>query len=166
MPVNGFNTILTWKDFKQLKARPAGKSDDAETVSGYNAPNISFKRNANAVVIDKADIKISIDSQKSWVLETKMEKDLLQHEQGHYDISVLAANEFYKKLMTLQAPDANSLRKAISTESEAIQQKMNNANIRYDQQTNHSQIKTVQVQWDKAFAAEKAKPDGSIDNLP
>lgn len=166
MPTTGFNTKLTWKNFRELKSRPAGKSEDAETFSGYNAPNITFKRSANAVVVDKADVKISIDSRQSWVLQGKKTNDLLQHEQGHYDISALAANEFYNKLMKLQAPDAGSLDKAIQAENDAMQQKMNNANVRYDQQTNHSQVKTIQAQWDKAIATEKAKPDGSIDNLP
>jgi predicted secreted Zn-dependent protease len=95
-----------------------------------------------------------------------MTNTLLSHEQGHYDITALGARELYNALLQLTAPSGHELQTRASQLRQRIQQKINRTNTRYDTQTNHSQNAAAQHTWQQRIAAEKQKPDGSIDNLP
>lgn len=166
MPLIGTDTNIRWSQFKKLQNHPAGKNYDAETTAEYKASNIRFKQNANAVAVKSADVKVFINTNESWVVTGKTTDYLLKHEQGHYDISVIAAQEFYRELFKLNASTSNDLNTSIQTLNDSIQQKIIDANDRYDIKTNHSQDKTKQDEWNKAIAAEKQKPDGDLINLP
>lgn len=166
MPVDGFDTQIAWSGFQTLQSRPAGSEGDAETYSEYAAPSISFAKKGAAVVVKSADVSVSLNGQKSWVVDGKANAELLQHEQGHYDITALAAREFQKALLTLSAADVQALKTKVSNLNASFEGKIGNANKRYDKQTNHSQVKSEQEKWNKALAAEKQKADGSLDNLP
>lgn len=166
MGLEGFNTTLTWSGFVKRKSPPAGVDADAETVSWYKTGTIQFGAKGKAVVVKSVDVKISLKGKESWVVEGKLKTELLKHEQGHYDITALAAREYYNKFFTLAATDAQDLQEKIDKLGQAIGTKLDNAHIRYDEQTAHSQAKALQEKWNKALATEKKKQDGSLDNLP
>lgn len=165
MAVNGFDKQIAWSEFQKYNAAPAGNNFDSETVSNYNY-SYGMARKGNALVITTADINIFVNGQQSWVVSAKMDPVLLKHEQGHFDITALVAREFYKKLFSLSAKTEHDLKKAMTDLKAAMKTKTDSTNVRYDAQTNHSLITKVQDQWNRAIAAEKAKQDGSIDNLP
>lgn len=166
MPVSGFDTNLTWAKFRQLKTRPAGETLDAKTTTNYRTKNSVLQKAGSTVSIKSIDVEVQINSQESWVLIEKMDDELLRHEQGHYDIAALAARDLHAKLLKLQANDVHALDGETKKTGEEVQQKLNIVDDRYDTVTNHGEVKTEQDKWNKAIAAEKAKHDGSIDNLP
>lgn len=166
MGVEGFNTSISWSGFVKRKAPPAGVTEDAETSARFRASTIDFQQKGNAVTVKDAPVKIFLDTKESWVVDGKQDPELLKHEQGHYDVTALAAREFYKKLFTLNGTDAQDLQAQIKELSESFKEKIDRTNERYDEQTDHSQRKAEQEKWNKAFAAEKQKGDGSLDNLP
>lgn len=166
MPLDGFDTLISWSGFQNLPGRPAGADTDAETMARYRAPKINFVGKGKAVGVDSADVEIRFRSEESWVVQGKQTNYLLNHEQGHYDITALGAREYHKNLFTLTANDSKSLQEKINKLDASFIKKISVVNKRYDAQTDHSQKKAEQDKWDKAIAAEKQKSDGSLDNLP
>ncbi|WP_158070029.1 DUF922 domain-containing protein [Cnuella takakiae] len=128
--------------------------------------NIKLKSKGKSVGIADIDIKLYLVSEECWVVTKEMSNYLLKHEQGHYDILALSARELYKKLLTLSALNTQQLQESVTQLSEKTQERVKKVDERYDQQTNHSRDKAAQQIWDQKIAAEKQKPDGSIDNLP
>jgi hypothetical protein len=166
MPVTGFDTILTWANYRQLKTRPAGETLDAKTTTDYRTKNPVVQKAGNAVSIKSIDVEIQINSQDSWVLIEQMDDELLRHEQGHYDIAALAARDLHSKLLKLQLKDVHTLDTERKKTGDEIQHKLNVVDGRYDTATDHGDVKTEQDKWNRALAAEKQKADGSVDNLP
>jgi hypothetical protein len=167
MPVDGFDYTISWAKFTKVTTAPNGSDADGYTEAVYQSNNIQPVRGkGKTVVVKTADITISLDSGQSWVVETKITNDLLTHEQGHYDITALGARELYARLLKLKAADVKSLSDKVNELSEALQNKIDNTNHRYDEQTDHSKVKASQEKWNKAIATEKQKADGSLDNLP
>lgn len=165
MALDGFDYNVSWSDFNHLPTRPQSVDEDAETHSKF-PHSYQFGRNKNAVIVTGADVNISMISSLCWVVSSRKSDLLLNHEQGHYDITALGAREFYNKLLALKAQNENKMERSIKELNARLQQKINTINIRYDTQTDHSQNAGVQQAWDKQIAAEKQKPDGSLDNLP
>ena len=166
MALENFNYAVQWSKFKEISRDPSGGTMDAETVTEYQANNRKIAKKGNAVVYVSASVKIFVNSQVSWALKGHTNADLLKHEQGHYDISALAARTFYNSVLKLSAPDINALEEASKKLNAEMQTKIEDVNKRYDIQTSHSRNKTEQNKWNKAIEMEKKNAYGNIDNLP
>jgi predicted secreted Zn-dependent protease len=165
MPLNNFTHIISWSEFTHVPSRPEGVEENAE-INCHFPHTYQFGKNKGAVTIASAEVNISTIPAKCWVVSDQKTDYLLQHEQSHYDILALCAREFYNKILTYTASTEDKLEKRIKHLNADLQQKVNKIDKRYDLQTKHSQDKAKQQEWDKKIAAEKQKPDGSIDNLP
>ena len=118
------------------------------------------------MTIAEVDISIGLVKSDCWVVESKKSDYLLNHEQKHYDIVAISAREFYNALLKMSASSTHELQTMVTNLQENVQKRVAEVDARYDDQTKHSLDKTIQDSWDKKIAAEKQKPDGSIDNLP
>ena len=165
MPLNGFSHTITWAEFAHIPVRPDGVEENAEINCKFPY-SYKFGKDKGAITIASAEVNISTIPERCWVVSDEKTDYLLQHEQGHYDILALCAREFYNKILAYTAPTESKLEKRIKDLNADLQQKDNKVNKRYDAQTNHSLDKAKQQEWNKKIAAEKQKPDGSIDNLP
>lgn len=109
---------LTWKDFKAKV--PRGAKFSAQTESGFKTgPLLQWKtvpvkfKDGNAwkfkveaiVKSEVVDVKAVMDPSKSWVKHGKQTPDLLEHEQGHFDISHVLAEKLESKLNTARPAD-------------------------------------------------------------
>ena len=166
MALENFNYAVPWSKFKKVSRDPSGENMDAETVTEYQANNMKIAKQGNAVVYVSVSVKIFVNSQESWALTGHTNAELLKHEQGHYDISALAARTFYNSVLKLSAPDLNALDLASKKLNAEMKTKIEDVNKRYDIQTSHSRNKTAQNKWNKAIEMEKKNTYGSIDNLP
>lgn len=166
MGLEYFNYAVPWSKFKKVSRDPSGGTMDAETVTEYEAKNMKAIKKGNAVVYESAQVKIFVNPQKSWAIKCHTNAELLKHEQGHYDISALAARTFYTGVLKLSAPDMNALEEASKKLNADMQTKIEDVNKRYDIQTGHSRNKTEQDKWNKAIEAEKKNAYGSLNNLP
>lgn len=165
MSLSNFNYSISWSDFTPQPSRPHGADEDAFTKVRFHH-SYNYARNGNVVTVTDATVDITMVTQQCWVVSGKTTNDLLQHEQGHFDITALGAKQFYNALLSITARSIRDMETSISQAHEKYQQKIDRANIRYDSQTNHSQNVKLQQQWDQSIAAEKQSPTGSIDNLP
>ena len=167
MPVNGFSYAIAWSDFTTLTARPYGVTEDAQIHPEIGPGKIKLGRKGRSVSISAVDIDITLVAQDCWVLSSQNNNsDLLSHEQGHYDIIAICAREMYNSFIKLFAASVHELQTQATKVQETFQRKVAKVDELYDTQTDHSRNKTNQQTWNHKIAAEKQKPDGSIDNLP
>jgi len=138
---------LLWSDFK-------AKADNYSSLDAYTMLGISLE------VLGQKDGNVDMgvfgyfEKNKSWVKSKEKTESLLSHEQSHFDLC-----EVYRRMMIekLEARNPYSF-KGFSDEVSVIFNEMFNAytqeQARYDHETDHSQKKEIQIQWNKFIAAE------------
>lgn len=166
MPLQNFNHLISWSDFITRSVRPTNVTEDAQIHPEISPGKIKLASKGKAVNIAEVDINITLVKSDCWVIEGKQSDYLLKHEQGHYDILAISAREFHNSLIGLSAASSHELQKLVSKLQENVQKNVANVDARYDTQTKHSLDMATQDSWNKKIAAEKQKPNGSIDNLP
>ena len=91
-------------------------------------------------------VKAVFRPSKSWVKEGKQNDELLNHEQGHYDLAEVTARLVRKKFKALGTnPSDDEIAKAYAEafkEGKDLQEQ-------YDKETKHGTDKTKQAEWDK-----------------
>lgn len=165
MPVNNFDHSVEWTEFTTATSRHSGKNEDAE-IKVSSTVGYRTRKRGNAVSIVDATVNIITVTEESWVVSDKKTDALRKHEQGHYDITALGTREFYTLLLLLTADSPNALAVKINALKERFQQKIDACNIRYDAQTNHFLITSIQDIWNQKIASAKINPVGTINDLP
>ncbi len=165
MPLTGFDHQIRWSEFQKRNARPNGVDEDAEIHTA--APlNYNYSRGSDGSFrVDTITVRVSVNSSASWVVRTAQNTDLLQHEQGHYDIQALGARELYNRASNVSEGSVRDLQQRISEIGAEVQRKVDRANSRYDSETNHSRNRTQQLSWDRRLSAAKASQTSTLDNL-
>ena len=187
--LNGLIRQLKWGDFGKPKAKPAPKPGGfavaAFTNAVYDGPSWSIMPVAGTKPVEfelKDDMTVTIALKStSWVADwvfkqpQRFQDSLLEHEQGHYDITALIARDLFIELMQLKL-----LRFKTAAEGEkAIKEIMKRhsswgiqaINKKYDSmaETNHGWEPTAQQRWNgyiqEAFTKERTPrvqaPDGT-----
>jgi hypothetical protein len=166
MPLNNFSRTITWSNFSSVTSAPSGQSEYAQIHPDLSYKSFTLARKGKGVTITDVEVNIEVVKADSWVVESKKTDYLLAHEQGHYDILALSAREFYNSLNGLSGESAHDLETQVNSLRELIAKKVSKVDERYDHQTKNSGDQDVQKKWARIIASEKAKSDGSIDNLP
>ena len=95
---------------------------------------------------------VTMSKAKSWVVTDKESSSLLNHEQGHYNITALGARDFMNGVLALEADTAKELTKAITDLANSTQSEINSVNSMYDDDpncgTDHGTKADKQAQWD------------------
>lgn len=166
MAVNNFNYLISWPDFTHVPAKPQGVTEDAEIRLQF-PQKYDYDIGKNFVKVTNLSVDIGLASPECWVLTSQSTNmDLLKHEQGHYDITALGAREFHDKLDGMEAANENALKKEIRRIRNAVQKKIDTANLNYDDQTKHSLNTQVQLTWNQKIDVAKKNPKGTVTDLP
>lgn len=141
------NRKLTWTDFT---ADPILTGNvGAITMSGFGY-KASLKKAG-----DKGQLNIAVycyfTKNKSWVKPTAKTGYILQHEQGHFDISYLASQLFMQKAKELSG-DAISCNKSLPELYNSVIAQMHKMQNDYDSQTMNGREEAAQEKWNRFFA--------------
>ena len=168
MPLNNFNKTLSWSDFNQQPGQPGGANEFAQIHPDMAPSNFVLARVKNAITVTDVTIDLSLIADDCWVVASRMNNDLLKHEQGHYDILAISARELYNALVGLSATTTDALQRKATKLQEKFAQQATQVDARYDSenQTNHGINATIQQTWDQRIAAAKASPGGKLADLP
>ncbi|QAA82902.1 DUF922 domain-containing protein [Aequorivita sp. H23M31] len=140
------DTKLTWKDFRGTPLEKARFV--ASTRTG-----IHFKYTYS---INEGDIKVEFtaesffDPQESWYIPKKVSQNVLNHEQGHFDISELHARILKKRLQAKKftsgvKSEVEAIYLQLESERKAMQRK-------FDEETNHSLNLDKEKLWEERIA--------------
>ncbi|MBN8833799.1 MAG: hypothetical protein ABS68_13705 [Niastella sp. SCN 39-18] len=134
---------LNWDDFKG-KPRLEGNVA-ALTMSGFGYKSeISTIGNTGQLNIS---IYCYFNKPLSWVKPDKKTNYILNHEQNHFNLCFIVANQFFQRLKTssITLQNYKSLLPKLYTEYTAVLNEMQN---KYDAQTRNGQENGQQMQWD------------------
>jgi predicted secreted Zn-dependent protease len=116
--------------------------------------------------VTSANIAIAVDRGSSWVARGRESTALLQHEQGHYNITALGARDFYNQLLGLTAPTCSEISTRARQLQQSIQTQIDQANNRYDARTDHGNNSTVQRTWNTRIRSVMQNTNGTLADLP
>jgi hypothetical protein len=133
---------LEWPNFK-------GKPDVAGIALAMTASGFGYAAFMNSKN-GKTTINITVDcffnKNKSWVKPNQASTYVLAHEQLHFDITYIAACQFFKKIneATFTATNYKTVLEKIYIECLTNMRNMQNE---YDGQTKNGQLKNLQSEW-------------------
>jgi len=138
---------LKWKDFK---AKPEHSSSlDAYTMLGISIEVIGQKNG-------KIDMGVFgyFEKNKSWVKPGERNENLLHHEQKHFDVCEVYRRILVQKLEAGNPYSFNGFSNEVGQIFEEVFADYTKEQARYDKETNHSQNKKEQAEWNKFIAQE------------
>jgi hypothetical protein len=143
---------LSWSDFK-------GEPDFEHPYAAITYSGMSYGFSADIVngkVLVKYEVKSFFVASKSWVKKRySKDKDLLKHEQLHFDITELYARKFRKRLSRMVfTEDVKSEIKKVYHEVTNEKTKLQEL---YDIETDHSKKELIQTKWQLKIAMELKK---------
>lgn len=148
---------ITWTTGRQLVSADFKAERSPLPASGLGAVSdcgISFSSSAaNAFAKVRFSVQAIFTTGRSWIHpEHAQDKDLLNHEQKHFDLCELYARKLYKELLdagltaaTIQ--QANNIFKTVYNE-------YNERQYKYDSETEHGTNLEEQTKWDKIIDEE------------
>jgi hypothetical protein len=135
---------VRWKDFK-------GVPDTSSTFDASIFWSVSYEYDTLTTETGalKVDLKVwcTVD-EESWVKRGKKSYDLLKHEQGHFNIGRLCANEFKETVANFRFKKHNYELCVDSIFYETFR-KYRELDDQYDLETDHSVNVEQQLQWDR-----------------
>ncbi len=142
-----FDRKLNWSDFK---ARPSVRGQYAATVFASFGYEVDAKVNGNVLVL-AIHVKVYTVKSMSWVLPEAKNDYTLAHEQTHFDIAKIAAENFRQQVAAegLSVDDYDS---EIQYRFIEAYRAMHDEQKRYDDQTNHGLNRAAQARWQEKVA--------------
>jgi hypothetical protein len=145
---------LTWDDFQ---SKIPGGSYDAEVY-----PTMGYEEHtevAKSVINVDLAIKVSLPKSASWVRDGRRNDYNLNHEQRHFDIAKIAAENFKQKLNAENLTVGN-YEGIINFEYLEAYREMNNLQKQYDDETRHGSDESAQQRWNERIDRELGKVIG------
>ncbi len=191
--MSGFPRNLSWNDFRSVQNSPSPPMQ-AQTGARWATTGWTVKVVNGEYRVHGARVNVSLDGGNTWAVPgARTSTALLQHEQGHYDITGLIARDLIRKILDLSldvvvigamqaagnSPQQHQnfavqrFRSYIDTyvkEASDLGAKLQTNPVTgadgiYDVQTNHSQNTTGQAAWNARLARIKAGDENFELNL-
>jgi hypothetical protein len=155
---------LTWKNFTRVGSIP-GEPSDAQTDSQMKWPKFTPVKKGEKFRLPNFTITVFVGAKGTVVLRTaKQTRELLDHEQGHYDLLILSARALARNLEAIEASSFDELVTLFEELTSKHQQRAADIGAEYDKQTSHSRDVVQQRRWrsmiDDAATTKASKIDG------
>ena len=181
MSVTGSNRRLSWADYSKVNESlkpPYSANTHAELTPDCRysySPDGSWK-------IVHTSVAVTIDKARSWIVKGHESKDLLIHEQGHYDIMAIGGRDLERRLVPLKGsiePGATrqatedavkaAVQAALDEQTAKISAEIDKIQDMYDEDmecgTNHGLQTHWQTLWKHAIINAKNNPKSQISDL-
>jgi hypothetical protein len=167
MSINGWPRKISWREFEPVNEAPGGENGQAYIHSTFHFQYSSTKKDRNGWRLEGLIVKVAVDKGQSWVVKGKQHPELLNHEQGHYDITgLVGGRELHASLTSLRTGSSKVLDEQKEEIVDRIQKKVNRLQEKYDRNTkspNGVIDPKKQEEWDKRIRASiengKSLPD-------
>ena len=165
MAIEGFNHKIKWEEFRVVDATPEEMDFVLAKIEVYTE-QFSYKlgQSDTGNFVASINVSIGIDKQLSWVLEGFQTDELLEHEQGHYDITSLGVRDLYNSILGLKGSRSAILRSAKNLEIK-FQRQIDFFNQQYDLQTHNGLNSSKMKEWVQNIQAIKKTKQGHLSEL-
>ena len=131
-----------------MSTRPAGEHEDAQIKTRTVQPaRVRVARGDGLFRLENYQVRLTVVRDNSWVVRGRTQDALLAHEQGHFDITGLAARDLVRALAALRVSTTDELQREVSRLYEAYDTWANELSEQYDEETDHSRNTTAQANW-------------------
>ncbi len=148
-------TQLSWNDFLPVDSLPDGSGDEAQTATEMPGLNdIRPVLGHGKFSMPNLTLTVGLNRSQTMVLRTANKTpELLKHEQGHYDITVLTVRALARELEQLKAGSVSALGQQLNAARSKHQQRADLLEKKYDADTDHSRNQAAQKTWNDAIDA-------------
>ena len=143
MAINGFVRGLSWDDFQG----PEGTGDEAAFTKARFDVNWASTPSGSGLGLTNVIVAVTMVRSESWVREGAQTASLLEHEQGHYDITALGARDLDRTLAGVTASNMANLRQAVNNAIARHQREINSVNHQFDEATAHGTNAQREQEW-------------------
>jgi hypothetical protein len=151
---------LSWKDFKGVPPKNIKNFASVNSGIGYTFSS----KTINSKVVLNIQVESYFYPQLSWKKNiNENNRNLLQHEQLHWDISELYARKLraaYKRYVPKKNP-----KKEIDFIFKRFEKERQKTQNSYDLETKHGLIRTLQIRWNDKIKEELFKTSQFANNL-
>ena len=150
---------LSWSLFRPVDSIP-GSSEDARIAAEMSFPRpIRIEKIEDIYRLPPFAIRVAPEPEQTMVRRSiRPSRELLRHEQGHFDLVVLAARALARDLDRLIAASANELSRRVEELVAEHTERAERLSERYDRETDHSHDAKAQAQWSEMIAAALDSP--------
>ena len=159
---------LSWALFRPVAAIP-GSSEDARIAAEMSFPQpLRITGDGDLYRLPPFTIRVAPEPGQTMVRSgIRPSSDLLRHEQGHYDLVVLAARALARDLDALSSPSARELSGRVEELVAEHTRRAARLSDLYDRETLHSHDAAAQSRWEQVIdAALRASAVAKIGGLP
>ena len=140
---------LSWRNFKSVGSIP-DSDEEAQTAQEMIFPRISVKQVNGKFRL--ADFTVTVATQPADTLVVRTadrSSELLDHEQGHFDLLVLAARAMALDLEKAEADSPEDLQQVLEEIKTTHGDRAIAIDAEYDEQTRHNRDAVQQRRWRK-----------------
>ena len=146
--VEGWPRCLTWGDFTELASRPPGETEDAQIHTETAGPDeATVERVGNGMRVRDLTLALTVISTDTWVVGSQRTDRLLNHEQGHFDITGLVARDMARQILRARAQSLNELQRQVRRLIARYNNLADRLTNQYDRQTDHGRNQASQRKW-------------------
>lgn len=156
--LTGWPRQITWDEFRPRGSRPSGTDEDAQISVQMNGSELKVVRENGRFRLGEGELPVVLVSAESWVITGKQSTELLNHEQGHFDIAGLCYRDIVKQLQKLRTRSTSRLASEAKRIMEEGDRRADKLSKTYDSsaETDHGKDDKRQKAWDDAIAQSKA----------
>jgi hypothetical protein len=142
---------LQWSHFKRVAHLPGGSDEEAQTSSEIILPTrISQRKVGSQFQLGDFTVTVGIKAHETLVVRSAATTDdLLDHEQGHFDLLLLVARAMAAELEKATGSSSTELQSAVSDIQSTHNTRAQALDATYDDQTHNSRNETQQRRWRK-----------------
>ena len=141
---------LTWDNFKSPVNRKNNPDVAAYTNCGWE---YSVVKSSDSKAPVKIEIKTLFNEDKSWKDSKKINDEVLQHEQKHFDIAEIFVRRF-RKAVTERVRTSGDYDRLFKSIYNDISNGYKNFQMAYDKDTRHGMNKEKQAEYNAAISQE------------
>jgi Bacterial protein of unknown function (DUF922) len=159
---------LDWSLFRRVDSI-SGASEDARIGAEISFPQpLKMERTGNEYRLPPFTITVAPEPARTMVRRSAVLSEyLLRHEQGHYDIVILAARALARELEAMTAASAQELSRRAQDCVDKHTRRAKDLSEAYDRETDRSRNPTSQGRWTEHIAAALDDPrTASLAGLP
>ena len=156
---------LSWRNFRPVGEIP-GSSEEAQIAPDIHFPRMSVQNRNGKARLGDFTITVRPRREDTLIVRTaRKTPELLEHEQGHFDLLVLGARQMARELESLEADSPAELQEALEKLKETHQERATAIDEAYDKQTAHSRNAIQQRRWRQMIADAAANKASQIDGM-
>ncbi len=144
--------VLAWSDFRLTRSIPGGESAVMAAEISFPRP-LRVIRSAGGYRLPDFTITVAPNPERTIVArDAPRTDDLLRHEQGHFDIVVLAARALARELEAVETDTPGELTRTVEEAVDEHTRRADALSREYDAATAHGQRLDAQRRWLRAIA--------------